>query len=539
MAERARGEGQAQPLAVEAPVRARRPLALLEGALDQLDGLLGLPAEEEPCIVAPPVPRTGLRYLLMLDRRLIVPATLLFGLFCFCVIRQTDYDWWWHLRIGHDIWIQHAVPAVDTYSFTRTGQPFVAHEWLFELLTYLGYQSIGYRGLVIAMGAIVFTTYLLHYLLLRALGVGRVLGGLLTGWTIVMTFMAITLRPHLFSLLFLSIELWCLYLYRGGRRRAIWLLPPLTLLWANIHGAWIMGLGTLALFIVGEWLNARARGERAMLSPALGALALATAAVVVNPQGPALYLYPFNFIGAGSATIQYIQEWQPPNFHDALGFSFGLSVMALVLFGLRRRRFDYTLALWTLAFTYLGFSSQRHVPLYALVVIPILAQQLPAAWRGPEWPYRENRLTVAANWVLLLAVCSVVAGVMLNNPYAQLGATPNLKGYPTASLAYLRDHPGGNLLNEDGFGGYLITELGGTRPVFIDTRVDFYGRDFLDQYITVIRLRPGWQDVLQQYNISLVLLPPDTPLVTVLRDDPHWRVAVAEDDAVLLERVGP
>jgi hypothetical protein len=539
MAERARGEEQPQPLAVEAPVRARWPLALLDGALDRLDGLLGLPGEEAPRVVVPPAPRAGLRCLLGLDRRLIVPATLLFGLFCFCFIRQTDYDWWWHLRIGHDIWTNRAVPAVDAYSFTRTGQPFVAHEWLFELLTYLGYQSVGYRGLVIAMGAIVFTTYLLHYLLLRALGVGRVLGGLLTGWTIVMTFMAITLRPHLFSLLFLSIELWCLYLYRGGQRRAIWLLPPMTLLWANIHGAWIMGLGTLALFIVGEWLNARTRGERAVLGPALGALALATAAVVVNPQGPTLYLYPFNFIGAGSATIQYIQEWQPPNFHDALGFSFGLSVMALVLFGLRRRRFDYTLALWTLAFTYLGFSSQRHVPLYALVVIPILAQQLPTAWRGPEWPYRENRLTIAANWVLLLAVCGVVAGVILNNPYAQLGATPNLAGYPTASLAYLRDHPGGNLLNEDGFGGYLITELAGARPVFIDTRVDFYGRDFLEQYITVIRLRPGWQDVLRQYDISLVLLPPDTPLVTVLRDDPHWRVAVEEDDAVLLTRVEP
>src|SRR3954454_10256615 len=249
--------------------------SLTERAIGLLNDITAQPREEDRRAVALPSPRAGLRFLVGLDRRLLVPLTMLLGLLFFCFIRQTDYDWWWHLRVGQDIWQHRAIPAVDTYSFTRAGQPFVVHEWLFELLNYLVYRAFTYRGLVVLMAVIVLATYTLHYLLLRALGTGRVLAGALVTWTLVLSFMGITMRPHLFSALFLSLELWCLYLYRGGQRRAIWLLPPLMVLWVNLHGAWIMGLGTLLLFIVGEWLNARTRGEDTNLRPALGVLGAA------------------------------------------------------------------------------------------------------------------------------------------------------------------------------------------------------------------------------------------------------------------------
>ncbi len=520
--------------------QARRPLALLDRALGALDGLLVAPLETRPRVVTLPSPRAGWRGLVGLDRRLLVPLPMLLGVFIFCFIRQTDPDWWWHLRIGQDIWVAKAIPTVDSYSFTRAGQPFIAHEWLFEVLTYLGLQAFSYRGLVIGMALVVTTTYTLHYLLLRAVGVGRVLAGLLVTWTLVLSFMAITLRPHLFTLLFLSIELWCLYLYRAGRQRFVWLLPPLTLVWVNLHGAWIMGVGTLVLFIVGEWLNSRIHKEPISLRNALIALIGMLAAAAVNPEGPALLLYPLTFIGGESATMRYIQEWQPPSFREAMGLAFGLSVLLLAVLGLRRPRIDYTFLLWTLAFGYLGFSAQRHVPLYALVVMPIIAQHLPTAWRGPERPYRENLLSAVANWFLLLVVVGTIGGVVFSNPLAQVHREPNLTGYPTQARAYLQAHPQGNVLNEDGWGGYLITNLP-DRPVFIDSRVDFYGRDFLEEYITVTRLRAGWRDVLSRYDIAYVLMPPDTQLVSALRDDPAWRVVVEVDEendkSVLLERI--
>lgn len=516
----------------------RRPSRLL----DALDQLVAAPADEPPRRVAPPSPRLALRRAALLDRRLIVPLAVLATLFCFSFIRQTDPDWWWHLRTGQLIWDTGAIPTTDSFSFTMAGRPWVAHEWLFDVLTYLGLGAFGYAGLSAIMAAIVTTTFTLHYLLLRALGAGRVLAGLLVAWSGLLSFMLITMRPQLFSYLFLSVELWVLYLYRAGWRRPIWLIPALMVPWVNLHGAWIMGLGVLALFVAGEWLNARTRREDRHLRPAMGALALGTLAVSLNPQFVRIYLFPLSFIRPDSAMVKYIQEWQSPNFHDFLGFVFGLSVLLLVLLGLRGPRFDYTLALWALAFTYLGFSAMRHLPLYALVVMPIVVARLPAAWRGAERPYRESRLTGIINWLLLAVGVGVVAVVMLGNPLAQLGQRPNLRWYPVSAVDYLRANPGpGNLLNYDGWGGYLIDELYPSRRVFIDTRVDLYGRQFLEEYIAATTLKPNWRDVLDRYQIAQVLLPPDSVLVTALRADPAWRVAFEETAdghrAVLLVRV--
>ena len=272
----------------------------------------------------------------------------------------------------------------------------------------------------------------------------------------------------------------------------------------------------------------------------MGALALGTAAIAANPQFLRIYLFPLAFIAPDSATVQYIQEWQPPNFHDFFGYVFGLTVLLLVALGLRRLRFDYTLALWALAFTYLGFSSMRHLPLFALVVVPVITQQLPASWRGPEWPYRENPLSGVVNWILVVFVVGVIASVMLGNPLVQVRPEPNLTNYPVEGLAYLRAHPGGgNLLNYDAWGGYLIDQLYPTRPVFTDTRVDLYGREFVEEYITVARVRPGWRDVLRRYDVAQVLMPKDSQLVAALREDPAWRVVLEGDEEVLLQRVGP
>jgi hypothetical protein len=526
------------------PSSFRKGRAAADALIDRVLGAISPPPAQPElgpaCPVAPPALGAGLRAFALLDRRLMVPVVLLGTLFVFCFIRPTDPDWWWHLHTGRLIWQGHAIPATDNYSYTNAGRPWVVHEWLFEVLTYLGYRALGYAGLTAAMGLIVVATYTLHYLLLRALGVGRVLAGALTLWTHMLAHPGIGMRAHLFSYLFLSVELWCLYLYRSGHRRALWLFPPLTLLWVNLHGAWIMGLGTLALFILGEWLNARSRREATSLRPALAALAAAVAAVAINPQGVRLYLFPFEFIGADSATMKYVQEWQAPNFHELTGFAFGLTVMALVLLGLRRPRFDYTLALWTLAFTYLGFSAVRHIPLFALVVMPIIAQQLPVSWRGPGRPHRENTLTGAVNWLVALVAVGVVAAVMLAKPTTQVRREPNVATYPTAAVGYLRAHSeGGNLLNFDGWGGYLIEQLGPTRQVFIDTRVDFYGRPFIEEYLTVTELKPGWKGVLRRYDVAQVLLPPDAPLVALLREDPAWRVVLEDKDEVLLVRAIP
>ena len=150
---------------------------------------------------------------------------------------------------------------------------------------------------------------------------------------------------------------------------------------------------------------------------------------------------------------------------------------------------------------------------------------------------RETALTGAINWAVTAAAVAALAVTLLGNPLAQTRREPNLTTYPAAGVAWLRAHPeAGRVLNDGRWGGYLIAALGGARPVFVDSRVDLYGRDFLDDYFAVVELRPGWREVLRRHDVALVLMPKESSLVVVLRDDPEWRVVLEGEEETLLER---
>src|SRR5581483_9952317 len=66
---------------------------------------------------------------------LLGPALLL--VFARQIFALTDPDYWWHVRTGQYIYETGAIPHADFYSFTAAGQPWIAHEWLAELLFYV------------------------------------------------------------------------------------------------------------------------------------------------------------------------------------------------------------------------------------------------------------------------------------------------------------------------------------------------------------------------------------------------------------------
>src|SRR5690349_20653547 len=80
----------------------------------------------------------------------------------------SDPDTHWHITVGNWILTHGAVPAVDTYSFTFTGQPWIAKEWLSQILLALAFNIGGWGGVtVLASAAIGFTFALLPRLLMR------------------------------------------------------------------------------------------------------------------------------------------------------------------------------------------------------------------------------------------------------------------------------------------------------------------------------------------------------------------------------------
>src|SRR5579862_9194409 len=96
---------------------------------------------------APPAPAQSLAKKLISFPAMI--ATLIVGAI-FIPLRDfgVDPDLWWHLKVGATILSTHHFPTKDIYSFTAYGSPWIAYEWLGEVLLALANHAAGLRGLM-------------------------------------------------------------------------------------------------------------------------------------------------------------------------------------------------------------------------------------------------------------------------------------------------------------------------------------------------------------------------------------------------------
>jgi hypothetical protein len=341
-------------------------------------------------------------------------------------------------------------------------------------------------------------------------------------------------RPQALTVLLLAIVALVLTGYKRGRARALWLLPVLLTLWVNLHGGYVIGLALIGLMVGGEGLAKVLGRPAAPLGPLLAVLALSTAATLVSPHGLEALAYPFSYLGSGNTSMQYIAEWQSPSFHNVLNFQqvhmllFAASLLLGVVLGVARRPLGPTEALWALALALMALQSVRHIALYAVVVTPLLGARLGTAVSGLRRPLVTWRRPVllAISWPLLaVSVLRMLTGSGLEQ--LEPGREPSSTTYPVGAVAYLRTHElQGNLFNDYDWGGYLIYHLYPGWHVFIDGRADIYGR-FVDRYLTVALLRPGWRQVLAEHGVGVVLVQKESPLAVVLGDDPDWEEAYA------------
>jgi hypothetical protein len=87
------------------------------------------------------------------------------------------------------------------------------------------------------------------------------------------------------------------------------------------------------------------------------------------------------------------------------------------------------------------------------------------------------------------------------------------------------------------WGGYLIYRMYPGIRVFIDGRSDFYGADFGQKYLDVIRAQYTWRKTLNEAGVDTILLPADTELCGALKETSDWRLTYDDGVALLFRAV--
>jgi len=473
-------------------------------------------------------------------------AVVFLGILALSARSVSDPDVWWHLKTGQLIAQTRTVPHTDSFSFTRAGYPWVAHEWLTELFIYGVYRISGWGGLIVVFALMVSTAFFLVYLRSApdpySSGVIVLLGAWATApvWGV---------RPQVVSLLFTS--LWFLILERSERNpRLLWWTLPLTVLWVNLHAGFALGLALLLIFLVAEFLE-QFTSSRPSNSARLRALAITFLVdlllVPLNPNGARMYLYPVETLRS-NAMPKYIAEWASPNFHHAEYIPFLLLLLAtmasLAWSQLRVRPRDVLLLTVS---TFTALSSIRLIPFFVLVAVPILSWPLErrnSSARPQSWPQTPDTSRVPLPYAGLLnaLILFALAGFVGYQINMVVRRQPQVEAqrFPVGAVAYLQAHPAsGPLFNLYDWGGYLIWKLNPQTPVFIDGRADLYGEFLMRQFADTYGLKGIWQETLQTWRIRTVLVNPDSALAVALRNAPDWEVGYSDSQAIVFERFAP
>jgi len=482
-------------------------------------------------------------------KRLLV-LVLFAGIFAMALRSAGDSDMWWHLRSGQYILETGSIPRTDPFSHTRFGQPWVDQSWLAQIVLHGVHQLSGFGGLALLLALAVTGTFLLVFLYCPGHLYVRVAGVLLAAMASAVFW---SVRPQVASLVLMALVGYLLHRYRrGGWGRALWFLPPLFALWANLHAAWLAGLLLIGCVSIGDLLAgvlAPSREEARRLWRRGGVLALAlvvsAAAISLNPQGPAMLLYPFQTVGM-EMLQEFIQEWASPDFHRLSFHPFiWLLLASTCALALSREEKDLgDLGAFTL-FGALALTAGRNVALFAVVAAPILTEHAshllaPLLAREPAGgrKVRPASWQAGVNWAIaLLLLLAVLVRAWAGPLNRAVVAKEHQRLFPVrAADAILEERPQGELFNSYNWGGYLIWRIYPAYRVYGDGRTDLYDDELLREYLQVIQLRPGWEEVLERRGVRLILVESEQPLAVYLTMHEGWSILYQDSLATVFTR---
>jgi uncharacterized membrane protein YgdD (TMEM256/DUF423 family) len=404
----------------------------------------------------------------------------------------------------------------------------VAQSWLAETLYGAIDRAVGTFGIRLLTAFTGAAVAAITYRLVHRLSRDRLASVGLTLAAIGASFTLWSARPLFLGILAFLGLLWIVELPDSWLgRRAIWTIPVLIWLWANVHGTFSLGLVYLGLHLAGRWLEGApfwAGRERVLAQAAVIAVVVAA----LNPYGPGLLLFPVELLSRGDI-LKRVTEWRSPDFRTIQGLMLaGWLAVFVACFALGRNRPSRRDVVVTVPFLLLALWAQRNIALSPLVGVAAAARCVARDAPRPAADSPLNRI---------VAVALLGLGLVWT---AQAAGEPNFDDsiYPVAAMGWVADHGllGQRLMTDDAWGGYVILRYWPQQKVFVDDRYDMYPRPVLEDFIRFSDADGRWREILDRNRIDVVVWPAKATIVRFMETDAGWTVVHRDKRAVVFVR---
>ncbi|MDD3013159.1 MAG: hypothetical protein PHC34_05600 [Candidatus Gastranaerophilales bacterium] len=442
------------------------------------------------------------------------------GIIYYITVKYNNFDWdlWARLAVGKIFSQIGNVLPHDIFAYTPTKQFWVDHEWGAGAVFYYLVHHFGDSGLLIFKFMILFGIFLfvfytnqhrnnendpyrISYYMLLFLAILPAFNGII--------------RSHVFTYFFFALWLYTLDLVRKGKNKFIWLFPVTMVIWANTHGGFLAGLGIIALFAIGEFINKRNPLKYLLI------LVLSGAATLINPYG--LKYWSF-LISAVTMKRPYVNEWAPLNFFESATQVPGFKIFAVLtllsliyMFVKRFKRINWSDVLILAVTFYMSLKHIRHIIFFSIAAASYIYYWLYPAINWYTFNFKERlyslfpdllrkfgkiyRETLIYNIIFLFSFLSIVS-----LPY-KIAVKDYM--FPTKAVKFIQiNHLSGNLLVLFNWGSYALWKLYPQCHIAVDGRYEeVYPDDFIGDVARFHYTGKNWDGLLTKYPADLMLIP--------------------------------
>jgi hypothetical protein len=466
-----------------------------------------------------------------------------------------DLDLFHEMSLFREMLAIGQMPTTDSYAYTPTIDQVVHHEWGTGALLYIATvgSSLGAGGLMMLKYLVTFLLCIGCYIFAKKNGATfAIIAGLapialnLGGWIAFST-----VRATLLTLLCLLIEF---FLIKAAQNKGRWWSVgwlALVVVWGNLHGGVVAGIGIFGLFSAVHLLTSliELRSIKACIRENVQLIATAVATplmLFVNPYG---WTYVPYLIRAVRMERPLIGEWRPiwecqsivtPSLFV---LSLLIALASLVLTVQRRVQtsnddkspqqafvakwkdlFFPTFALMLTA--YLAAKHVRHVSIYAVTWICFVPALVEISAIGDSikdlYQKYSRPLYVAATAFAAIAMYFSIEAKFWQLQVPTVDA-PRLRGapvYPVAAVDFLANNDfRGNLMVPFATGAYVSWKMYPNVKVSIDSRYEVaYPHGAVEENVAFYYAGDSWKQTLEKYPTDAVLIRLPSPIESALAE---------------------
>jgi hypothetical protein len=440
----------------------------------------------------------------------------------------------YQLRAGGIMLDTHAILRTDVFAGPAYGRPWTNQQWLASVVLATAFRTGGWFALFALRTLLSALVLAFVFLACRVTGAATKRAAWLTLTSGILLPAGFQLRSQLLGMVCFGASAW-LVARRHARPRGVWLVIPITVLWANLHGSFFLAPLLLGL----AWVeDRRARPDEAHGVILAGLVSLL--ATTVNPYGYGVWSY-----AAGLATNPVIRrtisEWQPPTVQTYTGAAFFVSVVLVagLLIARVRRPVPWRSLLPLVAFLAIALTAIRGVYWWAMIAPIVLAAVLTQEPTASERRDPAGRLNAAMIGLLLAAVVGVaVRWVPYTGPALPGAGRVSFAPVGITSELHRILRPGEPMFNAQQWGSWFELEFP-NNPVVVDSLVEVPPRSVWWRYYAASAAVQGWQATLDSWHVDVAVLARDQQgaLIPKMRADSGWELVYQDPDGLIFRRV--